>query len=296
MDPKAPTRRNPDEIRVGHLVEAIGRSAVVESSGRTTLVVGSGLDETLTVAMGEAIERTLAALARWVDSQAVALKVRGPRLEVGLFTDRESYEDYLVREGLSGLTGSLGMTHPVRCVSAVLASGSGEDLRVVAAHESIHLWVLRTGLCPAWHSWPRWLHEGFAQLWDHRATEHVVQQAHGITTAEPGRSRIEPNRLRQRDWCRIAASTDLERFLRRDMIADRRRHSADYATSWAVTYAMAHWGEGSILAELLHQLQVQDMQPYDGATPESHCLAWLQRRLGGDWVSFSRAVADLGRV
>jgi len=296
MDPKASTRRDLDEARVRHLIEAIGRSVVVEPSARITLVVGSGIDEALTLAVGKAIDRTVAALARWVDSQAIALKVQAPRLKVGIFTDRESYEDYLAREGLSGLSGSLGMTHPVRCVSAVTASGAGEDLRVVAAHESIHLWVLRSGLCPAWHSWPRWLHEGFAQLWDHGATEPVEKTELGTSHAATETVRIEPNRLRQRDWCRIAASTELERFLRRDMIADRRRHSADYATSWAMTYAMAHWGEGTLLAELLHQLQVQDIQPYDGATPESQSLAWLERRLGGDWKGFLRDVADLGRV
>ncbi len=296
MEPKASTRRNPDEARVRHLIEAIGRSAVVMSCGGSKLVVASGIDDAVTHAVGEAIDRTLAGPGRWIDSQAIALSTRGPRLEVGLFSDRASYEDYLVREGLGGLTGSLGMTHPVRCVSAVMAAGStAADVRIVAGHESIHLWVLRSGLCPAWHVWPRWLHEGFAQLWDHAATEIVVQKEHGTTVAT-GSPRIEPNRTRQKDWSRIAASTDLERFLRRDMIADGRRHSADYATSWAVTHAMTQWGPGTLLAELIHQLQLQDIQPYDGSSPEGLTLAWLKQRLGPDWDRFTRAVADLGRV
>lgn len=290
MKPRAAMLRTTDDDRVRHLISAIGASAAVRSFGPLSIVRPAAVDAMVEDALGQAIPRCLQAAAAWTGSRKIALPRPSPNLAIGLFGERESYEDYLNREGLSGLTGSLGMTHPVRGLSAVLVSEAETSVtQLAAAHESIHLWALRTGLCPAWHAWPRWLHEGLAQLWDHlsAATDHPRENAPG---------RIAPNRQRQQDWKRIAASTDIERFLRQDMIADRRRHGADYATSWALAFGLVHWCQGDLLAELLSDLQVRDLQPYDGGTPESHCLDWLKSRLGAEWRVFTATLADLGRA
>jgi len=159
----------------------------------------------------------------------------------------------------------------------------------------VHLWTLRSGLCPAWQAWPRWLHEGFALLWDHLATGEEVTPMPPASETNRAGIRIAPNRERQRDWRRIAAATDVERFLRADMIKDHRRHGDDYATCWAVTFALATWGHGEWLTELMHHLSVLDLQPASGISAEQESLGWLKARIGGRWAKFTGHVASSGK-
>lgn len=297
MDPARPKFRTHDDARVAHLIEALTGSSRLESSGRTTYVVAGGVESAAVRSAMEAVDRTISAVERWVAFCRSPVRNPLPSLTIGLFSSLDAYDRYLVAEGMRGLSGSLGMTHPVRTVSCAVVGESppGVDARTVIAHESVHLWTLRSGLCPAWHAWPRWLHEGFAQLWDHLATSEDVTAILPPPESDRSKFRIEPNRDRQQDWRRIANSTDLEKFLRADMIRDHRRHGDDYATSWAVTFALANWRDGELLAELMNHLFVQDLQPFSGSLAEKESLGWLKTRIGGKWAEFAGYVASSGR-
>ena len=124
MKPRAAMRGTTDDDRLRHLISAIGPSAAARSFGPLSIVRPPTVDAIVEEALGEAIPRCLQAVASWAGSRKIALPRPRPNLAIGLFSDREAYEGYLDREGLSGLTGSLGMTHPVRGVSAVLAGSS----------------------------------------------------------------------------------------------------------------------------------------------------------------------------
>ncbi|MBI1323982.1 DUF1570 domain-containing protein [bacterium] len=298
MDPPRSNFRTHDDARVAHLIEAFGGSGRVERAGRTTFVVANEVDSAAVRSAMVAVGRTIREIESWAAVSQAQVRNPGPSLTIGLFADLDAYDRYLVSESLRGLSGSLGMTHPVRsvCCAVVGESPHGVDARTIIAHESVHLWTLRSGLCPAWQAWPRWLHEGFAQLWDHLAT--AAGDPATATSQAPGSSgfRIEPNRDRQRDWRRIANSTDVERFLRTDMIRDHRRHGDDYATCWAITFALATWGEGALLPELVNHLVVQDLQPFSGVPAEKETLGWLKTRVGGKWAEFADCVASAGRT
>lgn len=297
MDPARSTFRPSDDKRVAHLIEVFEGSGRVERSGRTTFVVARDVDSASVRLAVEAADRSIEAVERWAALCHAPVRNLRPGLTIGLFAGREAYDRYLLTEGLMGLSGSLGMTHPVRSVSCAIVGeiSPGTDARTVVAHESVHLWTLRSGLCPAWHAWPRWLHEGFALTWDHLATSEEVTTNSTSLDSDLSKFRIEPNRVRQRDWRRIAASTDLEKFLRADMIKDHRRHGDDYATCWAVTFALATWGDGHRLAELMNHLFVQDLQPFSNDTAEKGSLGWMKTRFGRKWEEFAGYVASSAR-
>lgn len=298
MDPERPNIRTLDDARVAHLFEAFDGSCRVERSGRTTFVVANEVNSAAVRSSMEAVARTIREVEVWLAVSQTQVRNPRPSLTIGLFADLEAYDRYLASESLRGLSGSLGMTHPVRALCCAVAgeSPSGVDPRTVIGHESVHLWTLRSGLCPAWHAWPRWLHEGFAQLWDHRAAAEGATAPSNSPVSVSSKYRIEPNRDRQRDWRRIANSTDLERFLRTDMIRDHRRHGDDYATCWAITFALATWGEGTLMAELINHLMVQDLQPFSGVPAEQATLGWLKSRVGTNWADFADCVICSGKA
>lgn len=285
-----------DHSGVAHLIRAIGSSAIVEKSDQLTLVVGNGVNPAQVRSAIAAVAHTISSLERWIESKRIALIRPRPGLAIGWFGDRNAYATYLDKEGLQGLSGSLGLTHPVRAVSCVsFGNDSAVDTRIVIAHEAVHLWTLRTGLCPAWHAWPRWLHEGFAQAWDHLAISSEPIATENQKGDPKVRKSFTINEERQNDWRAIAAKTDPGQFLKRDMIFDRRNHRDDYATSWAIVHAMETWAEGELLSELIHYLRVRDLHPFDASSAESISLAWLREKLGERWYEFAQHVASTGR-
>lgn len=286
------------EVRqVRHLKDALGSGVTVESRGRMRVVAAPTVPTDRVAAALIAVERVLANVDAWAESIAGGLALRRPNLTIGLFPDRLSYDEYLKIEGLSGLSGSWGATHPVRGLSVAVAADEptmSVDNRVVIAHECIHLWALRSGLCPAVHAWPRWLHEGLALLWDHTAIENGTQTAFRKSAAINSDVVPPVNPLRLADWMRMARGFDCEAFLRKDMSVNRRSHAEDYAAGWALTYALANMHGGSPLCELWQDLTLRNLHPSDGQPIELHVLRWAKARFGPEWDRMTAAVRDIG--
>lgn len=267
-----PNRDDCSQVR--HLTDVLGYCRVVRKD-RLTIMAPAGCQDPEKVA--DAVDQVLGLMERKIATMAHGLRLTRPPLTVGLFPDRSSYESYVHSERLRGLTGSWGATHPVRRLCVALSDAndrSGIDLRVVAAHECVHLWMLGSGFCPAWHCWPRWLHEGLALTWDHLAA---------LNDGQSGFTEMAPNPTRLADWRRINAVFDWDHFLRRDLNTNRRNHAEDYAASWALSYALVTREGGRCLIELVLELRLASMRPFDGEPAERVALAWLRKRFGSGW-------------
>lgn len=232
----------------------------------------------------------------WCRKKNIFLQHPDPIIILGLVSKEEEYNRYLKLERLEGLKGSLGLTHPVRLVSVLLTDLTALksfDVAVVAAHEMIHQMTIISGLCPGWHAWPRWLHEGMAMMGDHTAAWNTSKSPTSQSITEgPGFGSL--NARRSKVWQKNAMGFEMKSFIRRDLLANPLSHSDDYAACWALTYGLAHWKKGRVLTELIDFLKLQELQPESQSTIETVTAEWLIQSLGDDWHDFIMSLQKIG--
>lgn len=269
-----------------HLQSVLGPAAQVLSGDGLCVVAAAGLEPGLATDALATLDTTRTRFLSLLGSVRVQLPKPHFQAEVGLFSKKTNYEAYLKREGLGGLTGSLGATHPVRLMCVVLADAAAlgpVSAQVVIAHEFLHLVTLKSGLCPSWEAWPRWLHEGLAMQVDHLAGRPTAELK--LTTKT-----TPPNTDRAQAWARMADRLDLREFLKRDLTRNPSSHQDDYAASWAITAALLRWQEGRLFSALLDTLALFEMQYEPDQSLESLSADWLVSELGDSWPEFVKLV------
>ncbi|MFM7129216.1 MAG: DUF1570 domain-containing protein [bacterium] len=280
---------------VAHLHHFLGAGVSVADDGPLTLIYqANSICDTEIYAMLRRIARIKSEMIDWCNEKSIRLQRPDSRIVIGLIATKSDYEKYLETENLSGLKGSLGLTHPVRLASIVLTDKS--ELKsfepvVIATHEMIHQMTIASGICPGWDTWPRWLHEGMAMLGDHAASKDVGTNPKSQSFLElPGFGSV--NTERAKAWRKIASGFEMKSFLRRDLLKNPLSHSADYAACWALTDGLARWKKGELLADLIAFLAIQEMQPEPAATVEIVAADWLVNQLGGQWPEFSKSIQE----
>jgi len=269
-----------------HLQSVLGPAAQVLSGDGQCVVAAAGLEPGLASAALATMAATRSRFLSLLDSVHIKRPKMQFQADLGLFSKKNDYEDYLNREGLGGLTGSLGATHPVRLMCVVLADAAAlgpVSAQVVIAHEFLHLVTLKSGLCPSWEAWPRWLHEGLAMQVDHLAGRPSADTTLSI------KARIN-NPDRAQAWARIADRLDLREFLKRDLTRNPGSHQDDYAASWAITAALMRWQEGRLFSALLDTLALFEMQYEPEQSLESLSADWIVAELGDSWPEFVKSV------
>ena len=288
-----PSSQQADKARgQAHLQAALGPGAMVLSGEMHCLVAAAGLEPGLATAALATLEATRGRFLSLLN----AVRIKPPKMqfqaELGLFSKKTDYEAYLKREGLGGLTGSLGATHPVRLISIVLADSAAlgqVSSQVVIAHEFLHLLTLKTRLCPSWEAWPRWLHEGLAMQLDFLAALNDT----GRIGPKPSNAIALNNPDRAKAWARMANGLEIQEFLKRDLMRNRGSHEDDYAASWAITAALLRWQEGRLFAAFLDMLSLMEMQYEPEQSLESHSADWLVNELGPAWPDFVKSVKSI---
>ncbi|MCY2935608.1 MAG: DUF1570 domain-containing protein [Planctomycetota bacterium] len=294
----------PNELRsLDHLKNQIGAGGNTINTQNTCVVAASGLSLRIAEDALQTIESIAQKLRDWLEKLDIPTPPKPPFLAVGLFSNKKPYEAYLTKEGLGGLSGSFGVTHPVRWVSLILCDpGELKEInpQVVIAHESIHLITLKSRLCPAWDAWPRWLHEGLALLGDHTADKsppNPTQKGPMAKNPAPLANRFgSTNQDRAKAWKTTSPILELNAFLRRDLIKNPLPNHQDYAACWAITAALAEWQNGRLLQSLIHELNNLHIQFEPPQSIEVFTADWLKSEIGDQWLDFTksvRALADL---
>lgn len=273
-----------------HLTTAIGPGSRLFSANTVEVIAADDVDPTLVSAVLHGIESA----QEQIQSLLKYLQLAAPHSTIpvvfGLLTSRNAYESYLKNENLGGLAGSLGATHPVRLSAVILANPTelkSVDPSVVAAHEFVHLYTLKSGLCPGWDAWPRWLHEGLAMQIDHLAGgNEFLTGKRDTSQSQRATHFISLNRDRASSWRKIAGRIDISAFLKRDLTRNLSSNDEDYATCWAVTHALLKWKNGTILTGLINQLAILEMQFSTDQSVELQTAAWLNEELGANWPAF----------
>lgn len=289
-----------DKRAVEHLKKTLGNRVITSPSELSCVVSAPEVPRILAEQAVETVEAILQDLIRWLKKLDIPLRSHSEFITVGLFDKKNDYEAYLKQEGLEGLSGSLGATHPVRLISVALCNPlelKTTSPHVVIAHESIHLFALKSGLCPGWDAWPRWLHEGLAMLGDHAAEKRLKTQANHSQNAARSNSSFDLFATRNDDradvWKKSALKLDIPLFLRRDLTKNPISNDEDYAASWAITAALSNWQNGVVLQSLIQQLANGFMQ-YDATqTIEATTADWLKSEIGEKWpefIKFARSV------
>lgn len=274
-----------------HLTSAIGPGSRHFSVNNVEVIAAADVDPALVSSVIHGIESAQAQMESLLNYIQVIPQRSAFPVSVGLFSSRSDYEAYLKKENLGGLGGSLGATHPVR-LSAVILANPGElksiNPSVVAAHEFVHLYTLKSGLCPGWDAWPRWLHEGLAMQVDHLAGRiAVATENRNSSQSDHTINFISLNPDRAADWRKIAGRIDLSVFLKRDLTRNHNSNNEDYAACWAMTHALLNWKNGSTLTGLINQLAILEMQFSTEQSVELQSAAWLKEELGEDWPAFA---------
>lgn len=273
-----------------HLVRAIGPGSRFFSFNTVDLIATSDVDPALVSKVIHGIESSQSQIESLLKYLQITPQSSTFPVSVGLFSSRSDYEAYLKKENLGGLGGSLGATHPVR-LSAVILTNIAElksvNPAVVAAHEFVHLYTLKSGLCPGWDAWPRWLHEGLAMQVDHLAGQNddKAEKEHSSQSG-PKANFISLNPERVSSWRKISGRMDIAAFLKRDLTRNLISNDEDYAACWAVTHGLLKWKNGTILSGLINQLAILEMQFTDEQPIEIQSAAWLIEEMGSDWPLF----------
>lgn len=281
------------DASVAHLRRFLGADVSLAVDGPATLIfqANSYQDAEISILL-KSMTRIRSEMIEWCFANAIQMQTPDASVVIGLIPTKKNYEKYLETEMLSGLRGSLGLTHPVRLSSVVLTDKT--ELKsfepvVIATHEMIHQMTLVSGLCPGWDSWPRWLHEGIAMLGDHSASNDAGKNPRSQSFLEvPGFGTV--NNGRAQAWKKIAGGFEMKSFLRRDLLKNPLSHSADYAACWALTDGLARWKNGVILADLIAFLAIQEMQPEPATSIEIVAADWLINHLSIEWPEFMKSI------
>ena len=294
--------QKPHELRaIEHLKRTLGNRLLTSPSEFSCIIAAPEVPRILVEQALETVEAVLQDFVVWLKKLNIPHRSGSECIAVGLFDKKTDYEAYLKQEGLEGLTGSLGATHPVRLISLVLCDPmelNATSPYEVIAHESIHLFALKSGLCPGWDAWPRWLHEGLAMLGDHSADKRLKMRSNrskNATRSDLSTSLFATtNHERARDWKKVAMSLDIQAFLRRDLTKNPLSNDDDYAASWAITATLSAWQNGSILNSLIQELSNRFMQYDSTNTIEVTAADWLKSEIGEKWPEFIKLAKSLG--
>lgn len=290
-----------DQQSVEHLKRTLGNTVITAPSELLCVVAAAEVPRIIAEQAVETVEALLQDFIGWLKKLDIPVRSHSELITVGLFHKKTDYDAYLKQEGLEGLTGSLGATHPVRLISLILCDPM--ELKTtspyeVIAHESIHLFSLKSGLCPGWDAWPRWLHEGLAMLGDHSAEKRLKRPSNLSKKNAPRPDSSSQlfatrNEDRARDWKKSASHLDISLFLRRDLTKNPLSNNDDYAASWAITSALSKWQNGSILQLLIEELANRFMQYESTQTIEVTAADWLKVEMGDKWPDFMKSARGL---